>query len=177
MSVDKDLIDNDKNFYVKAYVKYENNENPSIPTHNNNIRINALNNYYKGMTLTQEITGNITGKMNHGDINKYETKDDILTIPITDDILNKSIEQQITLKIPNSIDNTIHKSQGSEFPIVIIPLHKSQEIMLNMNLLYTAITRAKSKLIIIGDPVLFTEYLKINSIIIEHFFVVILFFI
>ena len=55
---------------------------------------------------------------------------------------------------------TIHKAQGSEFPIVIIPFHKSQEIMLNKNLLYTAITRAKSRLIIIGDPDLFLEYLQ-----------------
>lgn len=46
---------------------------------------------------------------------------------------------------------TIHKSQGSEFDTVIIPIHNSLEYMLNKNLLYTAFTRAKKKLILIGD--------------------------
>lgn len=46
---------------------------------------------------------------------------------------------------------TIHKSQGSEFPYVIIPLMKSHYIMLQRNLLYTAVTRAKKGLIIVGD--------------------------
>jgi exodeoxyribonuclease V alpha subunit len=47
---------------------------------------------------------------------------------------------------------SIHKSQGSEFDNVIVPIFKSYNIMLTKNLIYTAITRAKKKLIIIGDP-------------------------
>ena len=46
---------------------------------------------------------------------------------------------------------TIHKSQGGEFPIVIIPLLQSHKRMLQRNLLYTGITRAKRMLIIVGD--------------------------
>lgn len=46
---------------------------------------------------------------------------------------------------------TIHKSQGSEYPTVIIPLLKEHYIMLRRNLLYTAITRAKEKVILIGQ--------------------------
>jgi exodeoxyribonuclease V alpha subunit len=45
---------------------------------------------------------------------------------------------------------TIHKSQGSEYKIVIIPIHTSHCIMLKRNLLYTAITRAKEKVIFVG---------------------------
>ncbi|PLS19777.1 ATP-dependent RecD-like DNA helicase [Bacillus sp. M6-12] len=45
---------------------------------------------------------------------------------------------------------TIHKSQGSEFPIVIMPIHASQEIMLNKNLVYTAWTRAKQTVVCVG---------------------------
>ena len=45
---------------------------------------------------------------------------------------------------------TIHKSQGAEFPTVIIPLLKEHYVMLRRNLLYTAISRAKSKVILIG---------------------------
>lgn len=46
---------------------------------------------------------------------------------------------------------TIHKSQGSEYPVVILPMLKSFYIMLKRNLVYTAITRAKSKVILIGQ--------------------------
>jgi len=46
---------------------------------------------------------------------------------------------------------SIHKSQGSEYKVVILPIFRSYSIMLKRKLLYTAITRAKEKLILIGD--------------------------
>lgn len=46
---------------------------------------------------------------------------------------------------------SIHKSQGSEFPVVILPITSSSRRMLKRNLIYTAITRAKSKLILLGE--------------------------
>ena len=46
---------------------------------------------------------------------------------------------------------TVHKSQGSEYPIVIVALPKSSPIMLTRNLIYTAITRASRMVIVIGD--------------------------
>lgn len=47
---------------------------------------------------------------------------------------------------------TIHKSQGSEFGTVIIPLLKSHFMMLRRNLIYTAITRGKKRVILVGEP-------------------------
>jgi exodeoxyribonuclease V alpha subunit len=47
---------------------------------------------------------------------------------------------------------SIHKSQGSEFPIVIIALLRQHYIMLQRNLLYTAVTRGKNKVFIVGNP-------------------------
>jgi len=47
---------------------------------------------------------------------------------------------------------SIHKSQGSEYPIVIIPLLKAHFMMLQRNLLYTAITRGRKKVVLVGDP-------------------------
>lgn len=47
---------------------------------------------------------------------------------------------------------TIHKAQGSEFPVVIMPIASSQYIMLKRKLVYTAITRSKEKLILLGTP-------------------------
>ncbi|MBQ3458835.1 MAG: AAA family ATPase, partial [Synergistaceae bacterium] len=46
---------------------------------------------------------------------------------------------------------TIHKGQGSEFPYVIMPIVKAHFIMLQRNLLYTGVTRAKKGLIIVGE--------------------------
>ena len=46
---------------------------------------------------------------------------------------------------------TIHKSQGSEFPAVIVPLLNQHFVMLRRNLLYTAMTRARKLLVLIGD--------------------------
>ena len=45
---------------------------------------------------------------------------------------------------------SIHKSQGSEFPCVVIPLHTQHYMMLQRNLLYTAVTRGKRLVILVG---------------------------
>ena len=45
---------------------------------------------------------------------------------------------------------TVHKSQGSEYPIVIIPMCSAAQMLLTRNLLYTAITRAQNMVILVG---------------------------
>lgn len=47
---------------------------------------------------------------------------------------------------------TIHKSQGSEYPAVVMPILTGPRMLFNRNLLYTAITRAKKCVTIVGDP-------------------------
>ena len=47
---------------------------------------------------------------------------------------------------------TIHKSQGSEFPVVIIPAYMGAPLLMNRNLLYTGITRAKEMVVVVGIP-------------------------
>ncbi|MBR3584029.1 MAG: ATP-dependent RecD-like DNA helicase [Kiritimatiellae bacterium] len=47
---------------------------------------------------------------------------------------------------------TVHKSQGSEYPCVIVPVHTQHYVMLQRNLLYTAITRAKKLVVLVGTP-------------------------
>ena len=47
---------------------------------------------------------------------------------------------------------SIHKSQGSEYPIVILPIVPEHRFMHSKRLLYTAITRASKSLVLIGDP-------------------------
>ena len=46
---------------------------------------------------------------------------------------------------------TIHKSQGSEFPVVVVPLVNGPPTIINKNLLYTAITRAKKMVVLVGS--------------------------
>ena len=47
---------------------------------------------------------------------------------------------------------SIHKSQGSEYPVVIVPLLKAHFMMLQRNLVYTAITRGRKKVFVVGEP-------------------------
>ena len=46
---------------------------------------------------------------------------------------------------------TIHKSQGSEYPAVVIPLLNGPRMLMNRNLLYTAVTRARKCVALVGD--------------------------
>jgi exodeoxyribonuclease V alpha subunit len=56
---------------------------------------------------------------------------------------------------------TVHKSQGSEYPIVIIPLYHAPIMLLSRNLFYTAVTRAEKMVILVGDE-------KIIKIMVEN---------
>lgn len=55
---------------------------------------------------------------------------------------------------------TVHKSQGSEYPAVILPLLPGPKLLYNRNLLYTAVTRAKKCLTIIGSDTTFQEMIR-----------------
>lgn len=57
---------------------------------------------------------------------------------------------------------TIHKSQGSEYPAVVIPLLSGPRMLMNRNLLYTAVTRAKKCVTIVGDDETFNMMIQNN---------------
>ena len=63
-------------------------------------------------------------------------------------------------KITLAYAMSIHKSQGSEFQVVILPITHSSQRMLQRNLIYTAITRSKSKLILLGQLSAFDQAVK-----------------
>lgn len=58
---------------------------------------------------------------------------------------------------------TIHKSQGSEYPAVVLPLFSGPKILLNRNLLYTAVTRAKQCVVIVGNGRLVENMIRNNN--------------
>jgi exodeoxyribonuclease V alpha subunit len=69
-------------------------------------------------------------------------------------------EKQNIIELQLAYSITIHKSQGSEFPIVIMPVLNQHYIMLYRNLIYTGLTRAKKMGIIIGQTDAFGASIK-----------------
>lgn len=61
---------------------------------------------------------------------------------------NRSEWEQLTL----AYASTVHKAQGSEYPVMIMPITRQHHRMLRRNLIYTAVTRAREKVILIGEP-------------------------
>ncbi|ALL03788.1 exodeoxyribonuclease V subunit alpha [Streptococcus sp. HMSC071H03] len=90
---------------------------------------------------------------------KYtDSKQDELTINFDS---NEIVYQRSEwYKIRLAYAMSIHKSQGSEFPVIILPITSSSHRMLQRNLIYTAITRAKSKLILLGEKSAFDFAVK-----------------
>lgn len=63
-------------------------------------------------------------------------------------------------EITHAYAMTVHKSQGSEFPVVVMPIVGGPPLFLNRKLLYTAITRAKKLLILMGNNYVFRQMIK-----------------
>ena len=96
----------------------------------------------------------------NGDIGTVEsitTKDEEVTTYIrypdwqepSGKLIEYSFSQLDNVMLAYSI--TIHKSQGSEFPVVVIPISTQHGMMLQRNLLYTAITRGRHLVILVGE--------------------------
>lgn len=98
---------------------------------------------------------NVNG-INNGDVgfikSVYLDEDELkhAIIEFSDGVRADFPERELDI-IDLAYATTIHKSQGSEYSTVIIPIMMSHYIMLKRNLIYTAITRAKKKVIIIGE--------------------------
>lgn len=73
-----------------------------------------------------------------------------------------TFDQLDELKLSYAI--TIHKSQGSEFPIVVMPIYSGPQMLLTRNLLYTAITRAKKLVVLVGEEKYLMMMIKNNRI-------------
>jgi exodeoxyribonuclease V alpha subunit len=70
---------------------------------------------------------------------------------------------EMTEELEHAYAITVHKSQGSEYPAVIIPLLPGPRLLYNRNLLYTAVTRAKRCLTIVGSDITFQEMIQNKS--------------
>lgn len=82
-----------------------------------------------------------------------------LTIAFEDDRFGKTCGRRFALYDYTKLDEleqafcvTVHKSQGSEYPVVIIPVSWFPPVLATRSLIYTAITRGRSKVILVGNP-------------------------
>lgn len=80
-----------------------------------------------------------------------------LTVRFDDRFVEYAFKDCESLELAYAI--TIHKSQGSEYPAVIVPMYQGPSMLMNRNLLYTAVTRAKSCVCLVGNPPIFDQML------------------
>ena len=107
------------------------------------------NNY--DIIWTRELDGKNGSGIFNGDIGTVEgiyESDGYMEILFDD----KRVQYEFGLleDLEHSYAITVHKSQGSEYPIVVIPTYSAPQMLLTRNLLYTAITRAQNMVIIVG---------------------------
>ena len=105
-----------------------------------------------------------TGVFN-GDVGIIDEINDFAqTMTITFDetrVVEYSFKQLEELELAYAI--TIHKSQGSEYPAVVIPLLTGPQMLMNRNLLYTAVTRAKKCVTLVGNDETFQMMIQNTS--------------
>jgi exodeoxyribonuclease V alpha subunit len=83
-----------------------------------------------------------------GTIEEIDLEDQIVAVRFADRVVEYDYAD--VLELGHGFCVTVHKSQGSEYPAVVMPLHVSHYLMLSRNLLYTALTRAKKTVVMIG---------------------------
>ncbi len=67
------------------------------------------------------------------------------------------------MELEPAFATTVHKSQGSEFPVIIMPVYSSNNMMQSRNLLYTAVTRAKQLVILVGQETQLSQMIENNN--------------
>lgn len=118
------------------------------------------NNYQKEWSFTDKDGKTVTGEgIYNGDVGYIIFIDEIeqeLYVQFDD---NKEVQYAYSQldELILAYASTVHKSQGSEFPVIIMPIAWGPQMLLTRNLLYTAITRAKSLVVLVG----LERYIKI----------------
>lgn len=114
----------------------------------------------KGRFRVEEGTGIFNGDM--GTVREIDTYNEEVVVVFDDD---KEVRYPYNMldELELSYAITIHKSQGSEYPAVILPLLSGPPILMNRNLLYTAVTRAKSCVVIVGNGYMIETMIKNNN--------------
>lgn len=126
--------------------------------------IHIKNNYaiewYKEELSTPDGVGVFNGDC--GVVISIDLEEELMLVKFED---GKSVfytwEQLAELELAYAM--TVHKSQGSEFPVIVVPIYKGPEILLTRNLIYTAVTRAQQLVVLVGDKEVFLKMIKNNK--------------
>ena len=107
----------------------------------------VVNNY----DVEWEKNGKIGVGLFNGDIGRIEKinlRDETVKILFDDRLATYSFDMLEEIELAYAI--TVHKSQGSEYPVVIIPMYRCAPMLMTRNLFYTAVTRARSMVLLVG---------------------------
>lgn len=121
--------------------------NPSGPA------LEKLGHYFRVGDRVMQIRNNYDKDVFNGDIG-FISSVDLETNKLTVDFDGNNIEYDIIEldELMHAYATSIHKSQGSEYPVVIVVLSNQHYVLLQRNLLYTAITRGKKLVCVLGEP-------------------------
>lgn len=118
---------------------------------------------YREKDKVMQIKNNYDKGVFNGDsgfIQKIDTFAKTMTVVFRKQIIDYEFAELDELMLAYAV--TVHKSQGSEYPIVVMPLTKAHYMMMKRNLVYTGITRAKSLCVLLGQKQ--TLYMAINTL-------------
>ena len=128
------------------------NESLQRSLNNSNISVTASGTTYKLGDRVMQIRNNYGKDVFNGDIGEVTGIDkEDHTLEITYDGGKKVTYEEYEMdEVVLAYATTIHKSQGSEFPVIVVPVSMGHFVMLQKNLIYTAVTRAKKLCILVG---------------------------
>lgn len=127
-----------------------------IPFAINDRVIQTINNYDLGMSgVMNGTTGMVVGQLESGVLVNFDDK-------LTEVKGNALADMDFAYSI------SIHKSQGSQYPVVVIPLYSTAGPLLNRQLIYTAITRATELAIIVGTEEVLYQAIDTHSLLLRN---------
>lgn len=141
------------------YGKYEKKRFASVLRENDKV-MQIRNNYSVEWSLKD---GSVGQGIYNGDIGVIKSIDNINEI-VTVEFDEKTVEYDFLTvdEIIHAFAITVHKAQGSEYPVVILPISQEVPILHTRNLLYTAVTRAQEMVIVVGESKVI-EYMVGNN--------------
>ena len=101
-----------------------------------------------------------------GEIRAVDLKRERVLVLFEDKLAEYSYDMLEELELAYAI--TIHKSQGSEYPVVIVPMYSCPPMLMTRNLLYTAVTRAKRMVILVGRAEICAKMVENNREIMRY---------
>jgi exodeoxyribonuclease V alpha subunit len=117
----------------------------------NPVMIETRGNTFKMGDKVMHLINNYQKEVFNGDIgtiSAIDRKKEVLSVDYYGRIVNYDFEEMDEISLSYAI--SVHKSQGSEYPAVIVPIMNQHFVLLQRNLLYTAINRGKNLVILIG---------------------------